>query len=427
MKTTLIPTFCLIVTVCFSCKTEEIILHGELSGRIIDAITSQPLENATVIIPQLNDTTHADSGGHYYFKNLVPSNYEIDAVLSPGYAIKKKIISVTEAKMTEINFELNGIPKLKSSAMWINFGLDSTFKTFTISNIGKGRLSYALISYQNWITIDPIFDNEVTTQSDTIKVTINRIGLPTGKHMEIIGILSIIENDYHIDTISVLVNGLLDRDQKYNSKLKNYYGVVTIGTQTWMEENLNIGTPIPITQEQKDNGIIEKWCYDCNTYGGLYNWHEMMNYSPADFSVIGITQGICPIGWHIPTFNEWTTLFSYLGGNGGKLKTTDSLWQPPNVGATNETGFNALPGGSALRGDKDLLDPNPSDNYFGGQGLALVLWSSYLLTYDPTCSTCPEKGYNIPINTYFTDLGFYDIPTYWGTSVRCIKDPSSNK
>jgi len=79
------------------------------------------------------------------------------------------------------------------------------------------------------------------------------------------------------------------------------YNTVLIGTQCWMRENLNIGTRIDGSQNQTDNGTIEKYCYDdlesnCDIYGGLYQWDEAMQYVTTQ----GV-QGICPAGWHLPT------------------------------------------------------------------------------------------------------------------------------
>ena len=70
---------------------------------------------------------------------------------------------------------------------------------------------------------------------------------------------------------------------------------------------------IQIYQEMTNNGIIEKYCYDndpvnCATYGGLYQWDEMMQYTTQQG-----TQGICPAGWHLPTDAEWTILTDFLG------------------------------------------------------------------------------------------------------------------
>jgi uncharacterized protein (TIGR02145 family) len=132
------------------------------------------------------------------------------------------------------------------------------------------------------------------------------------------------------------------------------YNTVLIGTQCWLRENLNAGVRIDGIQEQTDNGIIEKYCYDndinnCTVYGGLYQWHEIMQYDLTPG-----TQGICPQNWHIPTSNDWQTLAVFLGGlieAGGKMKTTGTieagtgLWKDPNESATNESGFSALPSG----------------------------------------------------------------------------------
>jgi uncharacterized protein (TIGR02145 family) len=60
-------------------------------------------------------------------------------------------------------------------------------------------------------------------------------------------------------------------------------------------------------------------------------------------------QGVCPTGWHLPSDAEWTTRSNVLGGDnisGGKLKEIGtSHWFHPNFGATNSSGFSALPGG----------------------------------------------------------------------------------
>ena len=72
-------------------------------------------------------------------------------------------------------------------------------------------------------------------------------------------------------------------------------------------------------------------------YGLLYNWYAA---SDANFATSG---------WHVPSYTEWTTLITYLGGSsvaGGKLKETGTVhWASPNTGATNESGFTGLPGG----------------------------------------------------------------------------------
>lgn len=125
------------------------------------------------------------------------------------------------------------------------------------------------------------------------------------------------------------------------------YNTVQIGTQCWMAQNLNTGTRINGSSNQSNNSVREKYCFgdlesNCDVYGGLYQWNEMMQFVTAPG-----TQGICPDDWHLPTDAEMNTLMTYAGGldiAGGKLKEAGTVhWTSPNTGAVNEYGFNALP------------------------------------------------------------------------------------
>ncbi|NCA77814.1 MAG: hypothetical protein EOM90_15910 [Alphaproteobacteria bacterium] len=191
------------------------------------------------------------------------------------------------------------------------------------------------------------------------------------------------------------------------------YNTVQIGTQCWLKENLNIGTRINGTQEQTDNQVIEKYCYDdlesnCNIYGGLYQWNELMQYTTLQ----GV-QGLCPTGWHIPTNDEWYAVTDYLGGAnaaGGKMKSTGTiqagtgLWYHPNTATTNETGFTSVPGGNR----KD------SDGSFDAIGGNSKMWSSYESNSASACSRYMyyDQG-KVGINCVAKGNGF---------SVRCLKD-----
>lgn len=138
------------------------------------------------------------------------------------------------------------------------------------------------------------------------------------------------------------------------------YTTVQIGSQCWMAENLNIGYMIMGVDDQLNNGAIEKYCYDnntnnCDTYGGLYKWDEMMQYVTTEG-----TKGICPDAWYLPTDAEWCilenevdagTILCTTTGNrgidaGGNLKENSTVhWNTPNTGGTNNSGFTSLPGG----------------------------------------------------------------------------------
>lgn len=133
------------------------------------------------------------------------------------------------------------------------------------------------------------------------------------------------------------------------------YKVISIGTQTWMAENLNYGKQIRSDEEASKNGVVEKYCYDnnpeyCESFGGLYTWGEMMRYAKSDNNIRGQTKGICPDGWHIPTIDEWSILADYLGGEmaaANRLKNYDYWELPPGVDEIqlNLSGFSAYPAG----------------------------------------------------------------------------------
>ncbi|MEA3443474.1 MAG: FISUMP domain-containing protein, partial [Bacteroidota bacterium] len=90
------------------------------------------------------------------------------------------------------------------------------------------------------------------------------------------------------------------------------YSTVKIGNQCWMAENLNYGTIVLIDTGQTNSVGAEKYCYNdsieyCNTYGGIYIWNELMEYSTQE-----AVQGLCPAGWHVPTDNEWYILENFI-------------------------------------------------------------------------------------------------------------------
>jgi len=187
----------------------------------------------------------------------------------------------------------------------------------------------------------------------------------------------------------------------------NNYPVVGIGTQVWMAQNLNIGTRINGSDEQTDNQVIEKYCYDdlesnCDVYGGLYQWDEMMQYVTTEG-----TQGICPAGWHVPTDGEWIELTNYLGGEGvagGMMKESGiTHWSSPNTGATNSSGFTALPGGA-----RDY------DGSFNGITYNAYFWSS-------TVSSFTNSWYWFLYYEFEFLCGYPGDKTH-GFSCRCMKD-----
>jgi len=204
------------------------------------------------------------------------------------------------------------------------------------------------------------------------------------------------------------------------------YNTVQIGEQCWFKENLNVGTMIISYaggQLQTNNGIIEKYCYNdvatyCNIYGGMYEWREAMQYVTTEGA-----QGICPAGWHIPTDNEWNIMEGTIDSQypvgdpewdeigwrgfdaGGSMKEAGTThWSSPNTGATNESGFTALPGGYRQGSFGYFL------HYYN---LGFFWSSSQMLT---SYAWYRELSYS---SAY---VYRYNFSKEYGFSVRCLKD-----
>ena len=135
----------------------------------------------------------------------------------------------------------------------------------------------------------------------------------------------------------------------------NVYKTVTIGTQTWMAENLktsryNDGTSIPNVKDSLEwiKLTTGAWCFYNNNeknnvkYGKLYNWYTVSTATNGN-------KNVCPTGWHVPTDAEWSVLTDYLGGEslaGGKMKEVGiTSWDSPNTGTSNVSLFSSIPSG----------------------------------------------------------------------------------
>lgn len=189
------------------------------------------------------------------------------------------------------------------------------------------------------------------------------------------------------------------------------YHTLQLDLQCWMKENLNAGTFVSSVtttsthSDVSDNGIIEKYCgsndtNNCNIYGALYDWNELMNYVTTAGA-----QGICPTGWHIPTDQDFATLETFLGMSSSDLNRTG--W-----GGTDE-GTKLLPGGSTgfnagLGGYRNHL----GDFYTGGT--VGYFWSS---TDSPSLYPWTRV-----ITTAQGGIWRTGFTKAMGFSVRCIKN-----
>ena len=189
----------------------------------------------------------------------------------------------------------------------------------------------------------------------------------------------------------------------------NSYKTIEIGTQTWMAENLrttkfNDGNSIQLVTSNSTWASLNTpaFCWYNNaesenksTYGGLYNWYATSNGR------------LCPNGWHVPSHTEFITLREYLGGQstaGGRMKESNlTHWNSPNTGATNESGFTAVPSGTRTGFDGPFF-------YLGEDG---HYWSS----------TSYDNGSAYHWYTYYNTASFQTGNTLKNTgyAIRCIK------
>lgn len=194
------------------------------------------------------------------------------------------------------------------------------------------------------------------------------------------------------------------------------YKTVKIGTQTWMAENLNYNYNTGIT-------IGKSYCYgnassSCDKYGRLYTWPSAMDVA-GKFSEtgrgcsdleycnpVGVVRGVCPSGWHLPSYYEWFALFSAVGGKStaSYFLKSDSGWYSKCEKCSDAYGFSVLPAGFGYGGGFSRESEN---GYF---------WSS-------------TEGDEYGGLAVYTAMDYYSQSPSLGEqeksyalSVRCVKD-----
>jgi uncharacterized protein (TIGR02145 family) len=205
----------------------------------------------------------------------------------------------------------------------------------------------------------------------------------------------------------------------------NIYKTISIGTQTWMAENLKTtkyrdGSMIRTTNPTYDVNVETypkyQWVYDgieenVDVYGRLYTWY-----------VVTDSKGLCPVGWHVPSDTEWTTLVDFLIKNGyafsengidiAKSLAAKSGWDPEgaydgspggNQAVNNSSGFTAMPSGIRT-----------NSNFFNHIGTSAAWWTS------------TESGridaWEMAMASFSGIIQGGGTAAVSGFSVRCIKD-----
>lgn len=191
----------------------------------------------------------------------------------------------------------------------------------------------------------------------------------------------------------------------------NVYKTIIIGNQVWMQENLK-------SLHYADGTLIDGvWKYNdsdslANIYGLLYSWQAAMRGASSSDQIPSGVQGVCPTGWHLPSSAEWYILVDLYGGEyqaGAALKEAGTQhWESPNEGATNVSGFTALPGGFHYQPGGGFGVLGATGGWFTSYNSAGYVYSIYM-------------GKEVP---YAIQFGTWQGPGYsfQDMSIRCLKN-----
>ena len=199
------------------------------------------------------------------------------------------------------------------------------------------------------------------------------------------------------------------------------YPTIYVGNVLWMARNLEFRT---------DTIDTLSWCPSdsCGKYGRLYSWRAAMRADSTINTLCDVylpSRGICPVGWHLPTSDDWNALASAVGGMDrlGILLESRSGWDPPLYSSaetpTDSVGFQALPSGYRFTGDQGYGTyghSNP-DSAFLGLGTTAAFWSST----NKAPGTC-WSAYALFLSKDEANGSLEMIPRSAGLSVRCVKD-----
>lgn len=257
-------------------------------------------------------------------------------------------------------------------------------------------------SYGNTATVA---ENPITENDDTVSVSISGLSPETLYHFRVRAENSLGVTYGADSTFTTVVTGITGTVTDVQG---NTYNTIGIGHQYWMTENLRTtryNDNTNITKIEKDTVWVKEnsgFCWYSNdstshaqTYGALYNWYAVN------------TEKLCPSGWHVPTNDDFSKLVDFLGNAGiagGLLKKAGTAeWKSPNTEASNEFGFNALPGGK--RDNAGVFDfKSVEGNWWSSSEYSSLTASYFYLLYN----------YSNSFQAYTNKKN--------GMSVRCVKN-----
>ena len=197
-------------------------------------------------------------------------------------------------------------------------------------------------------------------------------------------------------------------DSIVDSRDGQVYKTIKIGNLNWMAQNLNY--------EAKDSHCYDDSLKYCNVYGRLYSWasaidstklaNDKANPQDCGYGKIcqlpAVVQGACPNGWHLPTSDEWSVLFTEVGGQGSAAKYLKSMMK---WNGTDSVGFSVLPAGSSTQ----------NGYRFSSEGRDAYFWTATEI-YDG------NDAYFVHMETSNSYVFLYSVEKTNGYSVRCVED-----
>lgn len=420
------------------------IYQGSVTGTQVYTETQTPTTNANGLLTiEIGGQTGFDTitwtNGPYFLETKIDptggSNYTItgtNRLLTVPYALHAKTAESITGTVNETDplfsawdksySDLSGTPSITDTVTAV---LDSTTR-FVRKELDDDPNNEIQTISRSGLTVT--LSNGGGTYRDSVNTqtlsSVLKVGNDAGNRnitnlADPVNAQDAVTKKYLLEIINALNKGVTDIDG-------NHYNAILIGNQIWMDEDLRVthypnGDPIPnitdnsVWDNLHDNNTDDAYCFYNNNsgtdYGALYTYAAAIadNWTRDNSSIDEEGgQGVCPDGWHLPTFAEWETLINYLGGEnvaGGKIKETGTThWKSPNTGANNSSKFTALPGG--LRTDSGLF---------------------YLLTEEAIwrSATESEAESSSVIVIYYNQAIAERFPIHRksrGISVRCIKN-----
>lgn len=382
--------------------TSSVEVGGEVTSTGGAEVTERGIYWGTSANPQTTGTKLAIGSGSGEFLSTINS-------LSPKntyYIVAYATNSVGTTYGSESSFITLGDEPIAKTLEATNITTSSTTLSGLISaNDLNTTVAFEYGTTTSYGSIAIVAENPITENDDTVSVSISGLSSETVYHYRVRA-----ENSLGItygadSTFTTVVTGITGTVTDIQG---NTYNTIGIGHQYWMTENLR-------TTKYNDNTAITKivedtvwvkensgFCWYNNdstshaqTYGALYNWYAVNSGK------------LCPSGWHIPTNDEFSVLVDFLGNAGvagGLLKITGTAdWKTPNTGATNEYGFNALPGGK--RDNTGVFDfKSVEGNWWSSSEYSSLTASYFYLLYN----------YGNSFQAYINKKN--------GMSVRCVKN-----